>query len=110
MHNDIKRRLLREVVQENLAMSPGVPSSTPRRVERRLWAAAGRILCLTVGLVLMPIDDTSIVLLTVIKQHIERPRPPLVSAQRPEVLPPDDERAMVAEQRVAAREPEVEGP
>src|SRR5438093_5622226 len=110
MHNEIKRRLLREVVQANMVMSTVAPSSTPPRVERRRWAMVGRILCLAAALVLMPIDDMSTVISTVIKQHIEAPRPPLVSAQRPTVLQPADESLSVPALRVAALEPRVEMP
>jgi N-acetylmuramoyl-L-alanine amidase len=110
MHNEIKRRLLREVVQANIALSTVAPSSTPPRLERRRWAMVGRILCLAVALVLMPIDDMSTVISTVIKQHVEAPRPPLVSAQRPTVFQPADESARVTEPRVAALEPRVEMP
>ena len=110
MHNEIKRRLLREVVQANMVMSTVAPSSTPPRLERRRWAMVGRILCLAAALVLMPIDDMSTVISTVIKQHIEAPRPPLVSAQRPTVLQPADESVSVPALRVAALEPRVEMP
>ena len=110
MHDDIKRRLLREVVQENLVMYTVVPSSTPPRVERRWWAMAGRMLCLAVALVFLPIDEMSTVISTVIKQHVEAPRPPLVIAQRPEVLRPADESAIMTERRVATLDPRVEVP
>jgi N-acetylmuramoyl-L-alanine amidase len=68
------------------------------------------MLFLTAALVLMPIDDMSTVISTVIKQHIEAPRPPLVGAQRTEVLSPADERALVPESHIAALEPRVEMP
>ena len=110
MHNEIKRRLLREVVQANMVMSTVAPSSTPARMERRRWAMVGRILCLAAALVLMPIDDMSTVISTIIKQHIEAPRPSLGSAQRPAVLQPADESTGVTKLRVAALEPRVEMP
>src|SRR5215472_7444935 len=88
MHKDIKRRLLHEVVQANLTMYTVIPSSTPVGVERQRWTAIGRMLCLTAALVLMPIDDMSTVISTVIKQHIEALRPPLVRVQRPAGLYP----------------------
>lgn len=110
MHNDIKRRLLREAVQANLALDTVAPSPMPSRVERRLWATAGRTLFLAVALVFIPIDDMSTVISTVIKQHVEAPRPPLVIAQRPEVLRPADERASVPDLRVIALEPGGEVP
>jgi len=56
----------------------------------------------------MPLDDMSTGITTRIKQHLETPRPPLVSAQRPAALLPADESALVAEQRVAALAPGVE--
>src|SRR5262245_36510738 len=87
MHNEIKRRLLREVVQANLAIHTAVPSSRPPPLERRRWPLVGRMLCLAAALVLLPIDDMSTVISTVIKQHIAVPRPPLVGAQRAEVAP-----------------------
>lgn len=107
MHNDMKRRLLREVVQANLALYTVAPSPTLLRVERRLWATVGRALCLAMALVCMPIDDMSSVISTVIKQHVEAPRPPLVIAQRPEE-PPADASAIVPELHVTARAPGVE--
>src|SRR5262245_16255651 len=88
MHKDIKRRLLHEVVQANLAMYTVIPSSAPAGVERQRRAALGRMLFLTAALVLMPIDDMSTVISTVIKQHIEAPRPPPVGTQRTGVLGP----------------------
>ena len=95
MHNEIKRRLLREAVQAHLALDTVAPAPTPPRVEHRLWATVGRTLFLTMALVFMPIDDMSTVLPTVIKQHVEAPRPPLVIAQRTEVRRPADESASV---------------
>jgi N-acetylmuramoyl-L-alanine amidase len=68
------------------------------------------MLCLAAALGLLPIDDVSTVISTVIKQHVETPRPPLVGAQRTEVLGPADERALVPEPHVAALEPRVEMP
>jgi len=62
LYNDIKRRLLREVVQANLAMYTVAPSATPLRVERRLWATVGRRLFLAAALVLMLIDAMSTVI------------------------------------------------
>lgn len=108
MHNEIKRRLLREVVQANLALDTAAPSSTPPRVERRPWAVVGRMLCLAAALVLMPIDDMSTVIATLIKQHLEAPRPPLVSAQRSAVTRPADDSARVTNPRVAVLAPPVE--
>jgi len=108
MHDDIKRRLLREVVQDNLATYTVTPASTPPRVERRLRTAVGKVLFLAVVLALLPVDDLSTVISTVIEQRLEGLRSPFVIAQRTEARPPADERAMVAEQRVAALDPRVE--
>jgi len=111
MHNDIKRRLLREVVEDNLGTyTATTPTSIPRRVERRLWAAPGKVLVLIVALVLLPVEEMSTVISTMIAPHVARTRPPLVLTQSTEALAPHDERAAAAEQRVAAREPAVQVP
>jgi N-acetylmuramoyl-L-alanine amidase len=110
MHDEIKRRLLREVVQANLATYDVAPATTPPRVERRLRVAFGTVFCLAVALVLLPVDDMSMVISTVVEQRAEEPPRPPVMAQRTEALAPTDESTTIAEQRVAAREPQVEVP
>jgi len=59
-HNDIKRRLLREVVQDNLAMYPAVPP--PHPAAHRAWAVVGKMLLVAVAMVLLPVDNMSTVI------------------------------------------------
>jgi N-acetylmuramoyl-L-alanine amidase len=68
MHNDIKRRLLREVVQDNLGMPFVAPP--PHPVGRRRWAIVRPMLLVAVAAVLLPVDDLS----TVVSTVIESPR------------------------------------
>ncbi len=110
MHNAIKRRLLREVVQDNLATCTVAPAPTPTRVERKSCAVVGKMLLVAVAMVLLPVDDISTVISTVIEPPLEAPRPTLVTTQPTEVPAPDDERATVPEQHGAALEPQVEVP
>jgi N-acetylmuramoyl-L-alanine amidase len=124
-HNDIKRRLLREVVQDNLAMYPAVPS--PHPAAHRVWAVVGKMLLVAVAMVLLPVDNMSTVISTVIQPQSEIPiatgiealsavsistviAPPsetpqlaLVTAPSSEAPPQADESA--PEQGVAALEP-----
>jgi N-acetylmuramoyl-L-alanine amidase len=124
-HNDIKRRLLREVVQDNLAMYPAVPP--PHPAAHRVWAVVGKMLLVAVAMVLLPVDNMSTVISTVIQPQSEIPiatgiealsevpistviAPPsetpqlaLVTAPSSEAPPQADESA--PEQGVAALEP-----
>src|SRR5215467_11310678 len=126
MHSDIKRRLLREVVQDNLAMYPAAPPPPP--VSPRAGTVIGKILLVAVAMVLLPVDDMSTVISTVMQPQSElpiaavieapsevpistvvappseTPQPALVSAPSAEALPQADESA--PEQRVAALEPQ----
>ena len=117
-HNDIKRRLLREVVQDNLAMYP--VTRLPYPAARRVRAVVGKMLLVAVAMVLLPVDDMSTVISTVVQPHSEvsmatviappsePPQPALVTVPPPEALPQAD--ASAPEQRVAALEPpHVEG-
>ena len=113
MHNDIKRRLLHEVVQDNLARPLVAPPSTP--VGRRGWAMVSKMLLVTVAMVLLPVDDLSTVISTIIEPPREvsmsaviaplREFPQLapVTAPLPEVPPQAHE--SVLEQHVATPEP-----
>ena len=120
-HNDIKRRLLREVVQDNLGTYTAAPPLYPAC--RRVWAVVGKMLLVAVAIVLLPVDD----MLTVISTVIEPPRelsmsvvmaPPseapqqvLVTTPLPEGSPQANESVPVPEQHVAVLEPQHrEGP
>jgi N-acetylmuramoyl-L-alanine amidase len=70
-HHDIKRRLLREVVQDNLGMFPVALPSHP--AARRAGAVLGKMLLLVVAIVLLPVDDMSTVVSTVMQQPDEMP-------------------------------------
>src|SRR5215471_12360569 len=126
MHSDIKRRLLREVVQDNLAMYPAAPPPPP--VSHKAGTVIGKMLLVAVAMVLLPVDDMSTVISTVMQPQSELPiatvieapsevpistvvAPPseapqlaLVSAPSVEASPPADESA--PEQHVAALEPQ----
>jgi N-acetylmuramoyl-L-alanine amidase len=117
-HNDIKRRLLREVVQDNLAMYP--VTRLPYPAARRVRAMVGKMLLVAVAMVLLPVDDMSTVISTVVQPHSEvsmatviappsePPQPVVVTVPPPEALPQAD--ASAPEQHVAALEPpHVEG-
>ena len=113
MHNDIKRRLLREAVQDNLGRPP--VASPPPPVGRRRWAVASKMLLVAVAMVLLPADDLSTVISTVIAPPrevsmsaviaplSEPPQRALVTALLPEAPPQAHER--VREQRVTTPEP-----
>src|SRR3954454_25299357 len=70
-HNDLKRRLLREVMQDNLATYTAAP--LPRPAARRGWAVVGKMLLVAVAMVLLPVDDTSMVISTVLQPQSEIP-------------------------------------
>ena len=110
MQNDIKRRLLHEIVQDNLGTYTAAPSPTLTRVERKAWGVVGKMLLVAVALVLLPVDDISTVISTAIEQPNEAPRSAPVTVSHPEVTPPPDERVPVLEQYFAALEPQVEVP
>jgi N-acetylmuramoyl-L-alanine amidase len=112
-HNDIKRRLLREVVQDNLGMYTAAPP--PHPAAHRVWAVVGKMLLVAVAMVLLPVDNMSTVISTVIQQQDGTPISSLIEAPSevplatvtvppPEALPQADESA--PEQRVAALEPQ----
>jgi N-acetylmuramoyl-L-alanine amidase len=112
-HNDIKRRLLREVVQDNLGMYTAAPP--PHPAAHRVWAVVGKMLLVAVAMVLLPVDNMSTVISTVIQQPGDTPiatvleapsKAPIatVTALPTEALPQADESA--PEQRVAALEPQ----
>ena len=135
-HNDIKRRLLREVVQDNLATSEVVQDNLathtatppPHPAAHRVWAVVGKMLLVAVAMVLLPVDNMSTVISTVIEPQSEipiarvieapsavpvstviaplseTPQPALVTIPPSEALPQADESA--PEQRVAALEPQ----
>jgi len=132
MHSDIKRRLLREVVQDNLAMYPAAPPPPP--VSHKAGTVIGKMLLVAVAMVLLPVDDMSTVISTVMPPQSELPiatvieapsevpistvvappsEPPqlaLGSAPSAEASPPADESMPGPEQHVAALEPQhVEG-
>jgi N-acetylmuramoyl-L-alanine amidase len=122
-HNDIKRRLLREVVQDNLATYPVALPPTSMPTARRAWAVVGKVLLVAVAMVLLPVDDMSTVISTVIDTPSEVPistviempseTPPsaLVTPLHTEATLLPDARVPVPEQRVAALEPpQVEVP
>jgi len=66
MQNDIKRRLLHEIVQDNLGTYTAAPSPTPTRVERTAWGVVGKMLLVALALALLPVDDISTVISTAI--------------------------------------------
>jgi hypothetical protein len=122
-HKNIKRRLLHEAVQDNLGMYPAVPLSHPvirRAVVHRVRTGVGKMLLVAVAIVLLPVDDTSTLISTVIQQPgeipiatmIEAPSEGLIAtltAPPTEALPQADESA--PEPRLAALEPQhVEAP
>jgi N-acetylmuramoyl-L-alanine amidase len=113
-HNDIKRRLLREVMQDNLATYTAAP--TPPPAAHRGWAVVGKMLLVAMAVVLLPVDNMSTVISTVIEPQSEipiatvmeapsqTPQPALVTAPPPKARSQADESA--PEQRVAALEPQ----
>ena len=112
-HSDIKRRLLREVVQDNLGMYTAAPP--PHPVARRVWTVVGKMLLVAVAMVLLPVNNVSTVISTVIQQPGDTPiatvleapsKAPIaiVTALPTEALPQADESA--PGQRVAALEPQ----
>jgi N-acetylmuramoyl-L-alanine amidase len=125
-HNDLKRRLLREVMQDNLATYTAAPP--PQPAARRVWAVVGQMLLVAVVMVLLPIDNMSTVISTVIQPQSEipivtvmeapsevpistvmtppseTPQPALVTTPPTEVPPQATESA--PEQRVAALVPQ----
>src|SRR5437870_8382263 len=82
-HNDIKRRLLREVVQDNLGMYTAAPP--PHPAARRVRAVVGKMLLVAVVMVLLPVDNMSTVISTVIQPQGETPISSIVEA--PSELP-----------------------
>src|SRR4029453_14627516 len=107
MHNDIKRRLLHEIVQDNLGTYTAAPSPTLTRVERKAPGTVGKILLVAVALVLLPVDDMPTVISTAIEQPNEAPRS--VSVTMPPLETPlPDERVPAPKRYVAALEPPVE--
>src|SRR5712691_12908591 len=70
-HNNIKRRLLREIVQDNLGMYTAAPP--PHPAARRVWAVVGKMLLVAVAMVLLPVDNMSTVVSTVIHPQGETP-------------------------------------
>ena len=114
MHNDIKRRLLREVVQDNLAMPPVAPP--PHPVGHRRRAVVSKMLLVAMAMVLLPVDDLSTVISTVIEPPhevsmpaviaplSEPPQLALVTTLLPEAPPQAHE--SVLEQPVATPEPQ----
>ena len=114
-HNDIKRRLLREVVQDNLGMYTAAPPPHPDSATHRAWAVVGKMLLVAVAMVLLPVDHMSTVISTVIQPPGDTPiatvleapsKAPIATVTAPptEAPPQADERA--PEQRVAAFEPQ----
>jgi N-acetylmuramoyl-L-alanine amidase len=116
-HRDIKRRLLREVVQDNLGMYTAAPP--PHPAAHRVSAVVGKMLLVAVAMVLVPVDNMSTVISTVIPQQDDTPISSVIEAPSegpistltvspPAALPQADESA--PEQRVAALEPRhIEG-
>jgi N-acetylmuramoyl-L-alanine amidase len=125
MHNDIKRRLLREVVQDNLATAEVVQDNLAtytaapplHPAAHRVRAVVGKILLVAVAMVLLPVDNMSKVISTVIEPQqseipiatvveapSEMPQPALVTTPPTEALSQADESA--PEQRVAVLEPQ----
>ena len=114
MHNDIKRRLLREVVQDNLAMPSAAPPPYP--VGHRRRAVVSTMLLVAMAMVLLPVDDLSTVISTVIEAPhevsmpaviaslSEPPQLALVTTLLPEAPPQAHE--SVLEQPVAIPEPQ----
>ena len=70
-HRTIKRRLLYEAVQDNLGTYPAAP--LPQPVVRKVRTGVGKMLLVAVVIVLLPVDDTSTVVSTVIQQPDEIP-------------------------------------
>jgi N-acetylmuramoyl-L-alanine amidase len=129
-HNDIKRRLLREVVQDNLATHEVVQDAfaahevvqdnlatytatlPPHPAAHRVRAVVGKMLLVAVTMVLLPVDNMSTVIephsalpiATVSEAPSEMPQPALVTAPPSEAVPQADARA--PEQRVAALAPQ----
>jgi N-acetylmuramoyl-L-alanine amidase len=110
MQNDIKRRLLHEIVQDNLGTYTPAPSPTLTRVERKARVVVRKMLLVAVALVLLPVDDMSKVISTAIEQPNEAPRSVSGTVPPLEAPPPPDERVSVPEQYLAALEPQVEVP
>jgi len=110
MQNDIKRRLLHEIVQDNLGTYTAAPSPTPTRVERTAWGVVGKMLLVALALALLPVDDISTVISTAIEQPNEALRSVSVTMPPPEAPPPPDESVPVPAQYLAALEPQVEVP
>jgi N-acetylmuramoyl-L-alanine amidase len=66
----IKRRLLHEAVQDNLGLSPAAPLPHPvirRAGVRRARTVVGKMLLVAAAIVLLPVDDTSTVISTIIQ-------------------------------------------
>src|SRR5215510_9370470 len=112
-HNDIKRRLLREVVQDNLGMYTAAPP--PHPAAHRVGAVVGKMLLVAMAMVLLPVDNMSTVISTIIQQPSDTPIATVLEAPSHAAIatvtaPPTeaptqaDERA--PEQRVAALEPQ----
>jgi N-acetylmuramoyl-L-alanine amidase len=114
-HKTIKRRLLYEAVQDNLGTYPAAP--LPQPVVRKVRTGVGKMLLVAVVIVLLPVDDTSTVVSTVIQQPDEIPVATLIevpsevpistlTAPSTEALPQADERA--PEPRLTALEPQYD--
>src|SRR5262245_11367668 len=112
-HNDLKRRLLREVMQDNLATYTAAP--LPHPAARRVRVVVGKMLLVAVVMVLLPIDNMSTVISTVIQPQSEIPIATIIEAPSgvpistvmapPSEVPPQADES-VPEQRVAALEPQ----
>ena len=60
-----------EVVQDNLATYTVAPP--PHPAAHRVWAVVGKMLLVAVAMVLLPVDNMSTVISTVIEPHSEIP-------------------------------------
>jgi N-acetylmuramoyl-L-alanine amidase len=114
MDHDIKRRLLHEAVQDNLAISTRASALTGTAtvlpfapVPRPLWVAVAKIVYLAAALVFVLVDDRSTVISTVIAPPM--PRPELVASPPPLTLPTlpwvDAQGAMPAEYATVRESP-----
>ena len=94
MDHDIKRRMLHEAVQDNLASAMGasvVPSATAVHPNasppRTLWALVVSMVYLAVVLLVVPTGDISTAISTVRALPGATPRPVPIASQQPAILP-----------------------
>src|SRR5215468_10626809 len=77
-HDDIKRRLLHEVMQDNLATYTAAPPPPP--AAHTGWAVVGKMLLVALAVVLLPVDNMSTVISTVIEPQSAMPMATVMEA------------------------------